>query len=140
MIFQEDILPQRFYISFITILVVAFIIFVLGIIITRWWAIKENWNDTYKPSIRLNSLWLISNLLLFILFIPMIYGLFIGALTSFLVNISIGAFFTSKFYGKKVKESLIFVFFIVIMLFIIWFILYLITTIIIAIIVIGLQT
>ena len=69
MIFQEEILPQRFYTSFITILVVAFIIFVLGIIITRWWAIKEKWNDAYKPSIRLNSLWLISNLILFILFI-----------------------------------------------------------------------
>ena len=139
MIYQEDILPQRFYTPFITILVVAFIIFVLGVIITRWWAIKENWNDTFKPSIRLNSLWLIINLMVFILFIPIRYGLFIAAITSFLVNLLIGAFITSKFYEKNFKESLNFVFFIVIMLFIIWFILYLIIIVIFAIITLSLE-
>ena len=139
MIFQEDFLSQRFLTSLYVILVVAFIIFVFGIIITRWWAIKENWNDTYKPSIRLNLFWLISNLVLFVALIPVVYGLFIAALISFLVNIFVGALVTSKFYEKKYKESLIFVFFIVIILMIIWLIVYLITTVIVAVITIGLQ-
>ena len=139
MIFQEDFLSHGFLTSLYVILVVALIIFVLGIIITRWWAIKENWNDTYKPSIRLNLFWLISNLVLFIALIPVVYGLFIAALISFLVNIFVGALVTSKFYEKKYKESLIFVVFIVINLIIIWFIVYLITTVIVAVITIGLQ-
>jgi len=139
MIFQEDFLSQGFLTSLYVILVVAFITFVLGIIITRWWAIKENWNDTYKPSIRLNLFWLISNLVLSISLIPIVYGLFIAALVSFLVNIIVGALFTSKSYEKNYKESLVFVLFLVIILIIIWFIVYLITTVIVAVITIGLQ-
>ena len=139
MIFREEVLSQRFFISFYTILVVAFIIFVLGIIITKWWAIKENWNGSYKPSIRLNLFWLISNLVLFIPLIPVTYGLFIAALITFLINIIIGAFVSSKFYEKTYKESLIFVLFLIIVLFIMWIILYLITTVIVAIILIAIR-
>jgi len=139
MIIQEANLSQGFFISLSTILVVELVIFVIGIIITRWWAIKEGWNDTYNPSIRLNLFWLACNLVFFIILIQVIYGLFIAILISYLINIIIGGLITAKLYEKKFKESLIFVLFIVLILFIIWFIVFLITTIIIAVILIGLQ-
>lgn len=139
MIFQQETLSKGFFISFYTIFIVAFIIFIIGIIITRWWAIKENWNSAYKPSIRLNLFWLICNLVLFLTLTPIVYGLFFAALLSFLVNIIFGALATSKLYEKKYRESLFFVLFLVIILLIIWFIVYLITTVILAVITIGLQ-
>ena len=139
MIFQEGILSQGYLTALFAILVVTVIIFILGIIITRWWAIKEDWNDTYKLATRLNLFWLISNLVLFIALIPVVYGLLIAALTSFLINIIVGALVTSKLYEKNFKESLIFVLFIIIILFIMRFIIYLITIVILAVITIGSQ-
>lgn len=126
-------------IALLTILVSTVIIFILGIIITRWWAIKEGWNDTYKLATRLNLFWLICNLIVFIALIPVVYGEFIAALISFIVNLIVGAIITSKIYEKNFKESLAFVLFIVIILMIIWFIVYLIITVILVIIIIGLQ-
>ena len=139
MIFQEGILSQGYLTALFAILVVTVIIFILGIIITRWWAIKEDWNDTYKLATRLNLFWLISNLVLFIALIPVVYGILIAALTSFLINIIVGALVTSKLYEKNFKESLILVLFIIIILFIMWFIVYLITIVILAVITVGLQ-
>ena len=131
-IFSQEVLN----LIYITILV-SLITFMVGVVITRWWAIKEGWNDSYKSSIFLNSFWLIINLLISINLIFITYGIFIATICTFIINLFIGAFLTSKIYKKKYKKSLIFIFSILIVLLIIYFIVYLIVIVILALILLS---
>lgn len=122
-----------------TTLIVALIIFLFGVVITRWWAIKEGWNESYNSSISLNSFWLIINLSISIILMSVPYGIFIATICEFIINLFIGALITSKIYKKNYKKSFIFIFFLLIALLIFYFIVYLIVIIILAIILLGIK-
>ena len=63
MLFQEISFSQGFLALLLIAILVSIIKFILGTLITRWWAIKYGWDNSYKSSITLNSFWLIIDLL-----------------------------------------------------------------------------
>ncbi|TFG28864.1 MAG: hypothetical protein EU532_04320 [Promethearchaeota archaeon] len=137
MLFQEISFCQGFLALLFTTILVLFIKFLLGTLITRWWAIKYGWNDSYKSSIHLNSFWLIIDLFFSIIFIFVVNGIFLAVICAFVTNILIGTLIASRIYEQKYKKSLIFISFIFIVLLLFYFIIYLILIVIFSIILLA---
>jgi hypothetical protein len=86
------------------------LIFLLGVIITRWLAERKGFEDIYKPAIKVNLVWFA-------------IGISIGIVTTFvipeadwlssliggIINIIVGIFLVKKIYRKESGESLVFV-------------------------------
>ncbi len=86
------------------------VIFVLGVIVTKWFAKKKGFEDEYKPAIKVNLVWFV-------------IGLSIGIVTTFvipeadwlssliggIINIIVGIFIVKLFYKMESSKSLIFV-------------------------------
>lgn len=107
MIFQMgDILLAGLILDF----VLWGVIFVLGVIVTKWFAKKKGFEDEYKPAIKVNLVWFV-------------IGLSIGIVTTFvmpeadwlssliggIINIIVGIFIVKLFYKMESGKSLIFV-------------------------------
>ena len=137
MLFQEISFSQGSLPLLFTAILATFIKFILGALITRWWAIKYGWDDSYKSSIHFNSFWLIIDLLFSITFMTIVNGFFIAVICAFIINILIGTLIASKIYEQKYKKSLIFISFILIVLLLFYFIVYLILIVILAIILLS---
>ena len=134
MLFEEISFSQGLLPLLLTVILVSFIKFILGTLITRWWAIKYGWDNSYKSSINLNLCWLIIDLLFSITSIFVVNSFFIAVICALIINILIGTLITSKIYEQKYKKSLIFISFILIVLLLFYFIVYLILIVILAII------
>jgi len=86
------------------------VIFVFGVIVTKWFAKKKGFEDEYKPAIKVNLVWFV-------------IGLSIGIVTTFvipeadwlssliggIINIIVGIFIVKLFYKMESSKSLIFV-------------------------------
>ena len=97
--------------------IVAIILFVIGVVITKKLAEKKEWDDSWNTLILLNLFWLIVTLAIGWIF----YGLI-----ALVINIVVGAFFASKLYEKEIKASLIFVVIIMVIIYIISWLLWII--------------
>ena len=58
MIKQGYLISHNLIIALITIIIVSAIMFLIGILITRWRAAMKKSDDTYRPAIILNLFWL----------------------------------------------------------------------------------
>jgi hypothetical protein len=88
--------------------IVSIILFVVGVIITKLWAGKKEWDDSWKTSILINLFWLI---------VMLAVGWLLYGVVALVINIVVGAYVASKLYEQDMKPSLIFV---IIIMFIIY--------------------
>ena len=138
MIEQGAFITGNIILDSITIIVVSIINFVIGIFITKWIATRENLDESYKPAIILNMLWLGVNIIFYTIFNFIAYGIFLAFIISFLIHIFIGSFLASKIYKQEYIVSLLFVLKILVYLLIIGLIVGFIIFMIILLIIIGL--
>ena len=127
MILQVD-MATFFLWSIIIAIIASIIIFIIGVIVTRWWAGRKDWSKEWKPALILNLFWLVINIAL---------GWLWWGIIALIVNIILGGWIATKLYEKELKESIIFVIVIIIILFVIFIILVLILTVAIVITVLG---
>jgi hypothetical protein len=111
-------------------IVIWIIIFLVGVVVTRWRARKKGWNAELKPALLLNLFWLIIGILCN--FIPLV-----GFIIALIIDLFIGAIVAGKLYDKKYGESLVFIIIVWIFLIIIWIILTIILVVIILAVVLG---
>jgi hypothetical protein len=112
--------------------------FILGILITKWWAEKNQWNAINRSTISLNLFWSAISLSIYLTSILINIGIILLIIFSFIVKIFAGGFIASKIYQKKYKRSLYFVAVILIGIFIITFLVFIIIQTIFLIIFVGL--
>lgn len=116
MILQAD-MAAYLVALFIVTLIVAVIVFFVGVLITKWWAGRKGWDTDLKPALILNLFWLVINIALGWLFFGII---------ALVINILVGGFIASKLYKKEMGESIVFCLIVLIIIFIIWIIIFLI--------------
>ncbi len=106
----------------VSTLVITLIVFIVGVLITRWMAQRKEWDESWNPTVILNIFWAGVQFILYSIaaFIP--YGVYYGIIFSLLINIFVGAFIATKLYEKEYKEALLFVLIVQIIMFIIAFI------------------
>ena len=129
MIFQLDFFSMAIIISIINI----FIGLIIGTTITKWSASKKGWEDSFTIAFFVNLPWIILSLILNILetfYISIVYmnfpfiavSLFIIAIVNilivFVINTILSTLLVQRFYRKEIKESVSFVFYILIILYI----------------------
>jgi len=127
MILQVDMASIYLW-AFIIAIIAGIILFIIGVIVTRWWAGRKEWSKDWRNALLLNLFWLVINIAL---------GWFWWGIIALIINIIVGGWIASKLYEKELKESLIFVLVVIIILFVIWIILVLILTIVIVVTVLG---
>ena len=138
MIEQGAFITGDIILDSITIVIVSILISIIGLFVTKWIATRENLNESYKPAIILNMLWLGVNIIFYTIFNFIAYGIFLAFIISFLIHIFIGSFLASKLYKQEYIVSLLFIIRILVYLLIIGLIVGFIITIIISLIIIGL--
>jgi len=111
-------------------IVIWIILFLVGVIVTKWRARKKGWNAEWKPALLLNLFWLIVGILCN--FIPLV-----GFILAIIINLFVGAYVASKLYDKEYGQSLVFVIIVWIFLIIIYIILFIIIIVIVLAVVIG---
>lgn len=109
MFYQNSFISSNLFIAIATIVLVSFVIFMIGILITRWWAIFKNWNNSFKKAMLLNLLWLSVNIVLYSIFNFILYGIFLALFISLLIHLFIGSLLAKYLYDKSYKESLRFI-------------------------------
>ena len=105
------------------------ILFIVGILVTKWRARKKGWNEEWKPAIILNLFWLVVGIVC--VFIPY------GFIVSLIICLFVGAIVASKLYEKEYGESLVFIIIVWIFLIIIYIILIVILLVIVVAVIIG---
>jgi len=138
MITQEYLISSNLIIAAITIISVSVIIFVIGILITKWRAAMKNLDNTYRPALILNLFWLGVNITIYTIFNFFPYGIYIAFLISLGINIFLGSYLASHLYKKEYKDSLAFASVILFFLFLIGLIVGLIVMVIISLVSVGL--
>jgi cbb3-type cytochrome oxidase subunit 3 len=111
-------------------IVIWIIIFLVGVVVTKWRARKKGWNAEWKPAILLNLFWLVVGIVCN--FIPLV-----GFILAIIINLFVGAYVAAKLYDKEYGKSLVFVIIVWIFLIIIWIILTIILVVIILAVVLG---
>jgi hypothetical protein len=129
MILQVDVATLYLW-AFIIAIIASIILFIIGVIVTRWWAGRKEWSKELKSALLLNLFWLVINIAL---------GWLWWGIIALIINIIVGGWLASKLYEKELKESIIFVIVVIIILFIIWIILVLILTVVIVVTVLGIS-
>ena len=76
----------------------------IGTLITKWWAGRKNWNDSFFIALAVNFLLFIIILIISFLFADFL----IGSLIGFIIDCILGGFIVSKLYKLEFKESLSF--------------------------------
>lgn len=128
MILQVVDMATLYLWAFVIAIIASIIIFIIGVIVTKWWAGRKDWSTEWKPALILNLFWLVINIAL---------GWLLWGIIALIINIIVGGWIATKLYEKELKESIIFVIVIIIILFIIWIILVLILTVVIVVTVLG---
>jgi hypothetical protein len=111
-------------------IVLWIIIFLVGVVVTKWRARKKGWKAEWKPALILNIFWLIIGIVCN--FIPLV-----GFVIAIIINLFVGAYVAAKLYDKEYGKSLVFVIIVWIFLIIIWFVLFLILAAIVIAVVLG---
>jgi len=111
-------------------IIIWIVLFIIGILVTKWRARKKGWNEEWKPAVILNLFWLVVGIVCG--FIP-----YVGFIVALIINLFVGAIVASKLYDKKYGESLIFIIIVWIFLIIIYIILFIILIVVIVAIIIG---
>ncbi|TFG23646.1 MAG: hypothetical protein EU529_06810 [Promethearchaeota archaeon] len=114
--------------TFIVGIIVSIIVFIIGVLITRWWAGKKGWSEELKTALILNIFWLVINIVL---------GWLLWGIIALIINIVVGGWLAAKLYEKELKDGIIFVIVVLIILFVIFIILVIILSIIIVAAVVG---
>lgn len=109
----------------LVIFAIIFIItFDIGIFVTRRRAKKKEWNDSYKPAIIINVIWLIIDLILFIpttiILIENYGNAPVLPIIPLIINIILGPLLVMKLYDKSFGKSVIFAIVLLIVIHIIW--------------------
>ena len=120
--FQTRSNPNYLAFVIISTVIITLVMFLIGILITRWRAKKKEWNYNWKPAILLNLFWAIIQLIFYGIFAFVPFGVYYGIVITLLINIFIGAYVATKLYEQDYKDALVFVLIIQIILFIIAFI------------------
>ncbi len=76
----------------------------IGTLITKWWAGRKNWNDSFFIALAVNFLLFIIILIISFLFASFLIGSWIG----FIIDCILGGFIVSKLYKLEFIESLSF--------------------------------
>jgi hypothetical protein len=138
MITQAYLISSNFIIASITIISVSAIIFLIGILITKWRVASKNLDDDYRPAIILNLFWLAVNITVYTIFNLIPYGIYFAFLISLGINVFVGSYLSSRVYKTTYKESLVFVSVILLFLIIIGLIVGFIMLVVISLITVGL--
>ena len=121
----------------LTILITAIIIFILGIVITKWLAGKKDWSDSWGPAILVNIVWLIVIIGVSVALSYANLDQWVSTILSLVINLILGAIIVAKVYDKGFGSSLLFVIIILIILFILMIVIMIIVAIIILSILLG---
>lgn len=78
--------------------------FISGIFIMRWFAIKKDWDDSYVIPIKVNLVWLI-----FFFILGFFLPLEILIVVLFILDFILGTFLVMRYYSTTPKESALFV-------------------------------
>lgn len=140
MIYQTSFISSNLFIAITTIILVSLVMFSIGILVTRWWTVFKNWNDSIKKAGILNLLWLIVNIVFYSIFNFVQNGIFLALVISLLIHLFLGSLLAVYLYDKGYKESLVFIATILLYLFIIGIFVGFIALIIISLIFAGLVT
>jgi hypothetical protein len=131
MLFQLD---AAIITSIVTVIIVAIIIFLVGVKVTQWYAGKRGWDTSFRTAMIVNLIWLALDIVLGIV-LPQAWNPF--GIVELVISILIGALVVMQIYSKEFGESIIFVIIIQLILFVIGIILVLILGAIIAIIIVA---
>jgi hypothetical protein len=109
MLFQLDLLTLAITLVLIATIGTSLILFLAGTYIMQMYAKSKSWDDSFKLALKINLIWLVSNLI-----VGIIISLFAGdtALIDILrfgINMVVGFFLVMKLYKKTAAESIAFV-------------------------------
>ncbi len=105
--------------AFILVLVLAIVMFIIGIFVTRWKARKNEWSDSLLTAFVVNLIWLLTNIPVSML-VEFLFGAnFLFGIVELVIAIIIGAIVVKIIYKKDFGESFVFVIVIQILLFLI---------------------
>jgi len=109
MLFQLDLLTLAITLVLIATIGTSLILFLAGTYIMQMYAKSKSWDDSFKLALKINLIWLVSNLI-----VGIIISLFAGdtALIDILrfgINMIVGFFLVMKLYKKTAAESIAFV-------------------------------
>ncbi len=93
----------------LSVIITSFIMFIIGIYVTRWISGKKGFDASLRKAVSINFLWLIINLPLSIFFIYLFGDTLLNDLLVVVIDIAIGSVFVMKFYKKEFRRSLNFV-------------------------------
>jgi len=138
MIFQlRELIGDVILVIMLTMIIVAVIAFLLGIIITRWLASKKDWSDSWGKAFIVNLVWLIVLIVVGVGLSFVALDPLISYVLALIINLIVGAIIVAKIYDKGFVSSLIFVIIVLIILFIIMIIVFIVVAIIVASIILG---
>ena len=121
----------------ITVIVIALIMFFVGIKVTQWYAAKKEWDSTFRTAAIVNLIWLIIDIPVGIIFTFLFEDEIIYDLLRFAILIVIGSFVAMNLYKKEFGESFAFIFVIQIILLVISIILGLVIGFILVLVLVG---
>ena len=79
-------------------------IFFLGIIVTRWYAKKKEWDESLKPALIVNLIWFMFNLFLYLFITQSL----LAPIIQIIINPGLGMFSVVYMYKREYKQSIIF--------------------------------
>ncbi|MFX1260223.1 MAG: hypothetical protein ACFFAN_20425, partial [Promethearchaeota archaeon] len=79
-----------------------------GIFIIRWWAIKKDWDDSYKPPIIIMVILMIIGNIIWLPLQIIIGPSILTPILIYLISLLVGSILIFKLYEKEFKESMIF--------------------------------
>ena len=109
-----------FVLGLIGVIIVALIVFLIGVFITQWYAKKKDWEESLRTTVIVNIIWtilffaigLVSNIVIGD------FG-FVAFLLILVVNTLIGSLIFSKIYQREFGDSFLFTLVVQVILFII---------------------
>ncbi|TFG23678.1 MAG: hypothetical protein EU532_13225 [Promethearchaeota archaeon] len=97
MIFQlRELIGDVILVIMLTMIIVAVIAFLLGIIITRWLASKKDWSDSWGKAIIVNLVWLIVLIVVGVGLSFVALDPLISYVLALIINLIVGAIIVAK--------------------------------------------
>jgi hypothetical protein len=134
MLFQ---LAEALTIAIIVVIILAVLMFLIGIKVMQWIAKKKEWDPTFKPALLVNLFLLLIDIPLGILFTFLLGDNIAVDLLRLVIDIIIGTLLVMKFYKKQFGESLVFMIVVQVILFVIALVIGFILVIILMAVIIG---
>ena len=103
----------------ITVIVVALIMFFVGIKVMQWYATKKGWDSTFRTAAIVNLVWLIIDIPLGLMFTFLVGEGLIYDILRIGILIVIGSFVVMNLYKQEFGDSFVFVLVVQLILFVI---------------------